>query len=455
MNNKAKFGEVFTPPYFVPQFFQQIPEDAFLQKDWKWLDVGAGRGVFAFLLIDKLMESLQVFFPNKQERQQHILENMIYVIEINDEHVPFLQKNFKNVIHQDYLTYQSIHFNVIFGNPPFNCNGLLKVPTNQILSKKQDGKAVWKDFVYHSLSLLEPKGYLCLITPTLWMKPTKDKIHNTLYSYALLKVKCFTNTETNKCFENEAQTPTSIWCLQKDSPKNVVEIYDKQVEDYIEYPLTESLPVFGVSILKKVMSHLKNARPLKVKKTNLPAKHNSLQVQPDSIHKYPNISTCILAKEEAELVIHYSKEPCSFYKQPKLILAHGMYGFPFYDKEGSYGISNRDKYVILDKSNYDFQRISDFLSTYTALYLFECMRYRMKYLEKYIFDYIPDISNLKDFPYLINDETIANYFDFSKQEIDYIQNLHKKNYSFKVNTPAKYAQKNMPTKHFENKSSML
>ncbi len=156
------------------------------------------------------MESLQVFFPNKQERQQHILENMIYVIEINDEHVPFLQKNFKNVIHQDYLTYQSIHFNVIFGNPPFNCNGLLKVPTNQILSKKQDGKAVWKDFVYHSLSLLEPKGFLCLITPTLWMKPTKDKIHNTLYSYALLKVKCFTNTETNKCFENEAQTPTYI-----------------------------------------------------------------------------------------------------------------------------------------------------------------------------------------------------------------------------------------------------
>ena len=161
---------------------------------------------------------------------------------------------------------------------------------------------------------------------------------------------------------------------------------------------------------------LSNAIPFDegVKKTNLPAKHNSLQVQPDSIHKYPNISTCILLKEDAELVIHYSKEPCSFYKQPKLILAHGMYGFPFFDKEGSYGISNRDKYVILDKSDYDFQRISDFLSTYTALYLFECMRYRMKYLEKYIFDYIPDISNLKDFPYLINDETIANYFDFSK-----------------------------------------
>ena len=52
----------------------------------------------------------------------------------------------------------------------------------------------------------------------------------------------------------------------------------------------------------------------------------------------------------------------------------------------------------------------------------------MKYLEKYAFQFLPDITKLSDFPVTINDSTIAEYFGFSLEEINAIQNLHKKKY---------------------------
>ena len=89
-----------------------------------------------------------------------------------------------------------------------------------------------------------------------------------------------------------------------------------------------------------------------------------------------------------------------------------MYGIPYIDYNGEYGISNRDNYVILeeDKSIHDLEKLKTFLSTQTVLYLFDSTRYRMAYLEKYIFELIPDITLLPNFPENINDDTIAHVF---------------------------------------------
>ena len=100
------------------------------------------------------------------------------------------------------------------------------------------------------------------------------------------------------------------------------------------------------------------------------------------------------------------------------------------NEKGEYGISNRDKYVILREDEEELKRLQRFFSTKTALYLFEATRYRMKYLEKYIFQLIPDITKLAGFPEKINDNTIAEYFGFSEEERSAIDNLHAKKYKF-------------------------
>ena len=43
----------------------------------------------------------------------------------------------------------------------------------------------------------------------------------------------------------------------------------------------------------------------------------------------------------------------------------------------------------------------------------------MKYLEKYCFEYIPNIINISDFPQDINDESIADYFNLTSQDREY------------------------------------
>ena len=163
----------------------------------------------------------------------------------------------------------------------------------------------------------------------------------------------------------------------------------------------------------------------------MPSKSAEFSDEQTSVFSYINVKTCIIDDNlNPKLVFNYSKSPQSFHGKPKLILAHKMYGFPFLDKTGKYGISNRDNYVITGKSLMDFKKLSDFFSTKTALYIFEATRYRMKYLEKYAFELIPDICRLSNFPKEINDQTIAEYFGFDEQDSENIRRLHKREYTF-------------------------
>ena len=140
----------------------------------------------------------------------------------------------------------------------------------------------------------------------------------------------------------------------------------------------------------------------------------------DNNHKYPNISTCKINNLKPQLVINYSDKPCVFYGKEKLVLAHKMYGFPYYDSIGEYGISNRDNYVITGYSKNDYIKLEKFLSLKLALFIFDSTRYRMKYLERYAFEFLPDITKIKDFPDIINDNTVADYFNFTQDEISAI-----------------------------------
>ena len=70
-----------------------------------------------------------------------------------------------------------------------------------------------------------------MIIPSIWMKPDKAKMYYYLMNYKILNLRCFNNTETNKIFSREAQTPTCILLLSKElnNLQNIeVNLYDKQ-----------------------------------------------------------------------------------------------------------------------------------------------------------------------------------------------------------------------------------
>lgn len=433
--DKLKYGEIYTPFSLIKNMMSLIPEFYFKDPNLKWLDAGAGSGYFSIYLFNKLDIGLKTIITDQEKRHQHILQNMLYMVEIKKTNIIKLKNLFgnkSNIFNEDFLFYKSsIKFDFIIGNPPYNADGIKKVPTNNNKSKKEDGKTIWISFIKQSISLLKSKGKLLFIIPSIWMKPDKARTYYYLLQYKIHKLHCLTNTETNKYFKGEAQTPTCYFLLSKEPSDNFIDLFDKCREKYVKYSfnLEEPIPLFGQSIINKLKPFLKVGY-LKVKKTNLPNKNVHIIINKDATHQYPNIKTCHLQDTKPSLIINYSNNPLSYNGDKKIILAHKMYGFPYLDLNGDYGISNRDNYVINDYTLEELKIIQNFLSTKTALYIYEATRYRMKYLEKYAFQLIPDITKLIDFPSIINDETIATYFNFDNIDKENIQKLHKKNYNF-------------------------
>ena len=63
-------------------------------------------GNFSVAVYLKLMEGLKIWEPNELTRSKHIIENMLFMIEINEENTKicktFFGKN-SNIIQEDFL----------------------------------------------------------------------------------------------------------------------------------------------------------------------------------------------------------------------------------------------------------------------------------------------------------------------------------------------------------------
>ena len=435
-NEKYKFlyGEVPTPPEIINMLIDNIPEYMFKNKHSKWLDAGCGRGYISFFIYYKLFINLRNDFMDDYECSNHITRNMLYLIDINENNINYLKSIYPketNIFLEDFINWNvDIKFDVIITNPPYVVNGIKKVPT-MISDKVNDGITLWPNFIKKSLLILKEGGYLSTIIPSIWMK--RENSNFFLGSYDIKSLYCYKNNETNKIFNGEAQTPTSLFVLRNESRENKIELYDRCFNRIVKWNKDgSSIPVFGSYILNKLGSFLKKYGNIYkyVIKTNMPSKKVEFSDIKTDVYRYPNIKTCKLKdKVNPNLEINYSDKSLLYYNEHKLILAHKMYGFPFLDVEGIYGVSNRDNYIIKDMSYTNLKRLKKFLESKLVLYIYESTRYRMKYLEKNAFEFIIDITNISDFPFDINDNSIFEYFKLTDNEIEIIKNYSKISYN--------------------------
>jgi hypothetical protein len=192
---KKEYGEVFTPMNLVSDMLDKLPEHVWKNKNLKWLDPCCGMGNFPIAVYLRLIDTLKYEIPNDAERKKHILQNMLYMSELNKKNIFICKQIFDmnneyklniyegDSLKADYLKEFGIkQFDIIVGNPPYNDNS----------GNKGKGHTLWTKFVELSLNkILNKNGYLVFIHPSLWrqidhpcLKLIKDKrliyleIHN-------------------------------------------------------------------------------------------------------------------------------------------------------------------------------------------------------------------------------------------------------------------------------------
>jgi hypothetical protein len=174
---KKQYGEVFTPIKLVEEMLSKLPEEVWKDKNLKWFDPASGMGNFPIVIYLKLMETLKQEIPEEKERKQHILENMLYMSELNKKNVLITKQIFdvKNNYNLNIYNGNSLlldtkkefgikKFDIIVGNPPYNASGV-----------KSSGNTIWQLFVNYSINILKNNGYLCFIHPNGWRKPNTIK----------------------------------------------------------------------------------------------------------------------------------------------------------------------------------------------------------------------------------------------------------------------------------------
>ena len=174
---KKQFGEVFTPMKLVNEMLDKLPKEVWTNKKLKWLDPCTGMGNFPIAVYLRLIETLKEEITDIKKRKKHILENMLYMCELNKKNVLItkqifdLNNEFKLNIHEgDFLEFNSLNifgvkdFDIIIGNPPYNASGT-----------KATGNTIWQLFVKNSIKLLKSNGYICFVHPNGWRKPNTEK----------------------------------------------------------------------------------------------------------------------------------------------------------------------------------------------------------------------------------------------------------------------------------------
>jgi len=180
---KNKYGEVFTPYSYICDVLDQLPPRVWQDPSLRWLEPAAGIGNFCLVVYMRLMDGLSDAFPDPNARHEHILRNMITMVEINEDNVAHARDLFgslANIRCADFLQDADAAdaadaADIIIGNPPF------QTPRETARISSKGGQTLWDKFILKSLGILrrnlssdadaDVERFLCFITPPAWRKP--------------------------------------------------------------------------------------------------------------------------------------------------------------------------------------------------------------------------------------------------------------------------------------------
>ena len=427
---KKKYGEVGTPFKLINEMLNKLPKKVWKNKNYKWFDPANGMGNFPIAIYLRLMKGLKEKIPNDKERKKHILENMLYMSELNKKNVYVCKQIFDindeyklNLYNGDSLELDTRKewgidkFDVLVGNPPYNKGGI-KSHTGKYLGEKNE--TIWPKFVEYSINHLNDNGFLVFINPLSWLKKSHN-LHDKLLDKYVVWMKLWDNSQSKT--EINADIPLSLYIIHNikndskiSSVNSILKRRHLETVSTVFLDKKYSIPLAYHSIFDKLKIKIEEDPKLKLKFYTKTVKSEKEQIKLPKEHDKTNlfgidtyrINDGYYVKKMINTHPHQAKK--------KLILANKASLTGGIIDAGKLGLVGNHKFYIMGKK---LELLNEFLNSKICMLIVHFTKYGQDFVDNSAFDFIPDVRHICDDIY--NKETIYKYFKFTKEEISTIE----------------------------------
>jgi hypothetical protein len=443
---RHQHGEVFTPLTLVDEMLSTLPGSVWSNPDLKWLDPANGMGNFPIkALLGQnegeftyvgLLEGLRSRIPDDAERCKYIIEEMLYMVDINGKNNAIARKLFEKLCpdatpnieridrRHGFLAEKPLIFNgktvdkfdIIMGNPPYQGGAVKSIGTRATRKMREEtglttdlNKNLWIPFTKKALTILNENGFLLFIHPIGWFKPDGLKPHTELrrmmLSKQIVKMKIYDQSQSLKEFGDAGKIAVSYYLLENREPYTKTTITNILNIDEEVMLNTESIIIRAyTNILSKIIKKCPLWKDTSDYKQLSLGKKDCVEGGP-----YKNIQKI---GNDGYIYIIRSSKKLETYASPKIYVDGYHYPRYFYDKTGEYGIIDQNQHYLVG-GNLDKQEA--YFKTKLSALLLKYVKYRQEFIEP---RYYPD---MREIPLdEITDETLAEYFGFTREERDAI-----------------------------------